>query len=68
MEVVAEPFNLPIGPGGSIKSIRVVLSAWRNVNFKSVASTIRYHLGKHGQGKSVFQYTDDALDLFKNFR
>ena len=57
-----------VGPAGKLRSIRKVLSAWRNVNFKSISSSVRYHLNKHGQGNSVYRYTDDAIDLFKKYK
>ena len=65
--------NTPIvwvTPGGQFKSIRFVLKSWKNVNFSSIAASIRYHFGRHvvtpGIEKNIFQFTDDALNFFKN--
>ena len=44
---------------------RNILTSWKNVNFSSISSTIRYHVSKHGNGVSIGQYTDDALNFFK---
>jgi hypothetical protein len=58
------------GIGGALKGIKLskaVLSSWKNVNFKSVSSTIKYHVGKHGNGKTIEQFTDDALNFYKKF-
>ena len=56
-------------PGGSqIKLTRTILSGWRNVNFQSVANAIRYHVRIHGEGRSIAQYTNDALNLMNEYK
>jgi RHS repeat-associated protein len=56
------------GAGSSVTLTRSILNSWKNVNFNTVSASIRYHLSKHGSGRTVAQYTQDALDLLRNFR
>jgi hypothetical protein len=53
------------GLGSEISLAREILQSWRNVTFRSIASSIKYHVAKHGKGVSIAQYTRDAVDFFK---
>lgn len=44
--------------------LREVLSSWGKGTFHSRAASIRYHLGKHGGGTSVLEYTREAQGFY----
>lgn len=51
-------------------AIRKVISSWSKATFRSVSASLRYHFQKHVAGKGIkktFQeFTDDAVNFFKN--
>lgn len=58
------------GGAGEIKGIRALLSSWKNINWRSVSASVKYHYSKHvtelGLEKSIFEYTDDAISFFNS--
>ena len=41
-------------------------SRWGEGTMGSEVDSMEYHLGKHGNGRTIEQYTDDAQDFFQN--
>ncbi|MBI5216818.1 MAG: RHS repeat-associated core domain-containing protein [Ignavibacteriae bacterium] len=49
----------------SVKTARELLKGWHKGTFRSAASSLKYHLKKHGAGRGMEQYVKDAKDFFK---
>lgn len=65
-ERFAGVFTPGLSGANNISITRDILKSWKNINFPSLAASIRYHITKHGGGVSLTQYTKDALNFFKN--
>jgi hypothetical protein len=48
----------------SSKEAAVVWNAWDKGTFPAKLDTILYHFAKHGSGKTLAQYTADALEFW----
>ena len=57
--------SLPIGPGEEARGVGTVLKMWHKATFADEAASAAYHVGKHGGGRSLVQYTKDAIDFFQ---
>ncbi len=41
-----------------------VFRVWHKGTFPDIASSLKYHLAKHGNGRTALQYTRDAMSFF----
>jgi hypothetical protein len=41
---------------------------WAQGTFGNVTSSIEYHYAKHGAGRTVAKYTDDAVEFFQKHK
>jgi hypothetical protein len=46
----------------------VIARRWAQGTFRDVVSSMDYHYLKHGGGRSLVQYTDDATGFFEKYR
>ena len=63
------PSNVTPGPNGmnalsASGRARYTVKNWHSGTFPNRSQSITYHLGKHGRGRTAFQYTRDAQDFF----
>lgn len=49
-------------------SSREILNSWRNTTMDSTYKTIKYHLEKHGFGRTLSQYTKDGTDFYNTYK
>jgi hypothetical protein len=44
---------------------KALADRWAKGTFKSVPDSVEYHLAKHGSGRTLSQYTEDATRFFQ---
>jgi len=54
--------------GGHFAATQLIERSWYSSTFADAWATAYYHLEKHGEGKTLEQYTQDALDFFQQNR
>ncbi len=47
---------------------RYLAENWHQGTFPTITQSIRYHLAKHGKGRTAMQYTQDAMSYFRKNR
>lgn len=66
----AAPAGPPISAAASQRQREVskggqyLFDTWHRATFNSRLESIRYHLGRHGRGRSAVEYTRDAMRFF----
>jgi hypothetical protein len=62
-----KPFpNQPAADILTIEEKQAVANNWYDASFGELFKTIEYHYAKHGLGKTLQEYTDDAILFFNN--
>ncbi len=56
-----------MSPGGTVVE-RSVADRWAKGTFDNIVDSLEYHFAKHGGGRSLRQYTDDASRFFEQYR
>lgn len=44
---------------------RYIADQWHRGTFDNVVDSMEYHLGKHGKGRTLQQYTIDAMNFYR---
>lgn len=44
---------------------KTITQHWAKGTFESVADSVEYHFSKHGSGRPLWQYTEDAVQFFQ---
>lgn len=57
------PFAGPIGKVGRTTS-QVVAKSWYKSTFKTAEESLEYHFKQHGVGKTIEEYSRDAIEFF----
>jgi len=50
------------------KGAKVLFKSWHKATFPNRMQSVRYHLAKHGRGRTALKYTRDAMDFFRRNR
>jgi RHS repeat-associated protein len=58
----------PLGMAGGASKGASALSSWHKATFGDEAASAAYHLKKHGGGRTLEEYTDDAIGFFDKNR
>lgn len=53
-----------VSPRGTVVE-RAIVDRWAKGTFGNVVDSIEYHFSKHGGGRSLQEYTDDAVRFFE---
>jgi RHS repeat-associated protein len=56
-----------VSPSGTVVE-KAIVDKWARGTFENVVDSMEYHFGKHGSGRTLEQYTDDALGFFEQNR
>ena len=43
-------------------------SNWYKSTFSNITQSVRYHLSKHGNGRTAAKYTEDAIEFFNKYK